>query len=67
VECGKERHEQEGDLREEMVMAGVSGMVVVGEGRYDSEGDEEERTRGWESVGSNSNELMAINQSIWIL
>ena len=29
--------EQEGDLREEMVMAGLSGM----EGQYDSEGDEE--------------------------
>ena len=54
VECGEERYEQEGDLREEMVMAGVSGM----EGRYDSEGDEEEQVRGWGSVGSDSNELM---------
>ena len=35
-------------------MVGVSGM----EGRYDSEGDEEEQIRGWGSVGSNSNELM---------
>ena len=31
---------------------------VAAEGRYDSEGDEEEQVRGWGSVGSNSNELM---------
>ena len=52
----EEEYEQEGDMMEEMVMMGAAV-----EGRYDSEDgdeDEQESGRGWESVGSDSNELV---------